>query len=81
MGISGGRQRRPSVSIDVSPKKESAMSETQSAPAAEPNYYEVALKSCVEVEGHLYRPGVKHIVDDATLAALGDAVVTKRPVA
>ena len=50
-----------------------------SATLAEPAYTEVVLSRTVELHGHFYRPGVKHIVDAATLAALGDAVVTKRP--
>jgi hypothetical protein len=45
----------------------------------EPAYTEVTLSRMVELQGHAYRPGVKHVVDAATLAALGDAVATKRP--
>lgn len=47
----------------------------------EPVYTEVTLSRMVELQGHAYRPGVKHVVDAATLAALGDAVATKRPLA
>jgi hypothetical protein len=50
---------------------------TDSAP--QPAYVEVTLSKMVELQGHTYRPGVKHVVDAATLAALGDAVTTKRP--
>jgi hypothetical protein len=47
--------------------------------APEPAYMEVTLSRMVELQGHRYRPGVKHVVDAATLAAIGDAVATKRP--
>ena len=49
------------------------------SPPVEPAYTEVVLSRMVELQGHVYRPGVKHVVDAATLAALGDAVLTKRP--
>ena len=45
----------------------------------EPVYTEITLSRMIELQGHTYRPGVKHVVDAATLAALGDAVLTKRP--
>ncbi len=47
--------------------------------SVEPVYTEVTLSRMIELQGHAYRPGVKHVVDAATLAALGDAVLTKRP--
>lgn len=47
--------------------------------STDPVYSEVTLSRAVELQGHAYRPGVKHVVDAATLAALGDAVATKRP--
>lgn len=49
--------------------------------APQPAYMEVTLSKMIELQGHAYRPGVKHVVDAATLAALGDAVATKRPLA
>jgi hypothetical protein len=48
-------------------------------PIPEPAYTEVTLSRMVDLQGHAYRPGVKHVVDAATLVALGDAVATKRP--
>jgi hypothetical protein len=58
------------------------MSDTQNAPAPapEPNYVEVTLNRSVEVQGHVYRPGVAHVVDEPTLAAMGAAVESHRPV-
>jgi hypothetical protein len=44
-----------------------------------PVYFEVALKRAVVVAGHVYRPGQKHVVDEATLAAMGDAVENQKP--
>ena len=43
-------------------------------------YFEVKLKRAVEAFGHLYKPSAsKIIVDDATLAAMGDAVASTTP--
>lgn len=50
------------------------------AAAPEPQYFEVTLNRLIEVRGHRYRPG-QHIVDETTLAEMGDAVASKRPVA
>jgi hypothetical protein len=47
--------------------------------AIEPEYFEVTINRVVEIRGHFYRPG-RHVVDSATLAELGDAVASKRPV-
>jgi hypothetical protein len=45
-------------------------------------YVEVKLKRAVEVFGHLYKPSAsKIVVDDATLAAMGDAVASTAPAA
>lgn len=52
------------------------------APAAastDPQYFEVTLDKPVEVQGHRYLPG-KHVADETTVAAMGDAVSNKRPV-
>jgi hypothetical protein len=46
-----------------------------SAPAAV--YFEVVLESRKDLYGFTYKPGIKHVVDQATLDALGDAVVEK----
>ena len=59
------------------------MADTPAAPApATPNpaYVEVALKRAVMVQGHTYRPGQRNVVDQATLAAMGDAVASSSPV-
>ncbi len=45
----------------------------------EPAYFEVTIDRIIEIRGHFYRPG-RHVVDSATLAELGEAVVHKRPV-
>jgi hypothetical protein len=42
-------------------------------------YVEVKLKKAVVVADHLYKPGVRHIVDEATLEAMGDAVASTSP--
>jgi hypothetical protein len=40
----------------------------------------VKLKKAVEVAGHLYKPSAANIiVDEATLAAMGDAVASTSP--
>lgn len=49
------------------------------AASAEPQYFEVTLTKIAVVEGHRYMPG-KHVADEATVSAMGDAVANKRPV-
>lgn len=49
------------------------------APAA-PSYFEVELSRAVSFYGFTYRPGRRHVVDEATLALMGDAVSAKAPV-
>ena len=51
----------------------------RAAKQVEPEYFEVTIDRVVEIRGHFYRPG-RHVVDSATLAELGDAVASKRPV-
>lgn len=41
-------------------------------------YYEVNLNRKVSYYGHDYKPGVRHVVDEPTLALLGDAVAEKK---
>lgn len=43
-------------------------------------YYEVTLNRAAVVEGHVYRPRDRHVVDASTLKALGDAVASSVPV-
>lgn len=49
------------------------------AASGEPQYFEVTLNKVAVVEGHRYLPGT-HVADEATVAAMGDAVANKRPV-
>lgn len=39
----------------------------------------VTLSRAVDHLGEIYKPGFEHVVDAATLAALGDAVLTREP--
>lgn len=57
----------------------SASASATDAPAADPQYFEVTLNKPVEVQGHRYLAG-NHVADEATVAAMGDAVANKRPV-
>lgn len=43
-------------------------------------YYEVSVSSRKDLFGFMYLPGRKHIVDKATLDALGDAVAEKKKI-
>lgn len=49
-----------------------------------PAYFAVRLSRRVEIEGHVYLPNgdgrIRHVVDQATLDAMGDAVVSAAPV-
>ncbi|RFB80397.1 hypothetical protein [Methylovirgula sp. 4M-Z18] len=42
-------------------------------------YHEVKLSRAVPIDDIVYRAGVKHVVDDAVLKALGDAVIDVQP--
>jgi hypothetical protein len=44
----------------------------------EPVYYEVVLAVRKDLYGFTYRPGITHVVDEATLEAFGDAVESKK---
>jgi len=52
---------------------------TDPAPISWAGYFEVTLNRAAVVEGHVYRPRERHVVDAATLKALGDAVETQTP--
>jgi len=43
-----------------------------------PVYFEIVLASRKDLYGFTYKPGIVHVVDQATLDALGDAVAEKK---
>jgi hypothetical protein len=49
---------------------------TSPVPSME-GYFEITLSRAGDLNGHLYRPGRKIVVNQATLDAMGDAVLTK----
>jgi hypothetical protein len=54
------------------------MAKTEPAAPEEPVYYEVVLAVRKELYGFNYKPGITHVVDQATLDAFGDAVQDKK---
>jgi hypothetical protein len=60
--------------------KQTTQKPAEPTPASDAGYTEVTLNRPVSVQGHVYRPGEKHVVDQATLAAMGDAVENQKPV-
>lgn len=54
------------------------MAKTEPAAPQEPVYYDVVLAVRRELYGFNYQPGITHVVDQATLDLLGDAVQEKK---
>lgn len=50
-------------------------------PSVPPEMTVVTLRRIVEIQGHAYKPGVRHTVSAGILAEMGDAVLTRAPAA
>ncbi len=52
---------------------------TTSDTTSGPTYYAVTLNRMITLNNFDYKPGLNHVVDQATLDQMGDAVLTNEP--
>ena len=67
------------TNIPQSPPPKAPLKTSPMTPITYAGYTEVTLNRRVVVQGHAYLPGIRHVVDQDTLKALGDAVINAQP--